>query len=107
MRIAIAQLNYHIGNFDVNVNKMIDAVRWAESQNADLICFGELAISGYPPRDFLEFDDFVNQCEAGLHRLREVSRLVAIVVGCPSRNPVIEGKDLYNSVYLLDHRSVV
>lgn len=101
MRIAIAQLNYHIGNFEGNVNKMLNAVRWAESQKADLICFGELAISGYPPRDFLEFDDFIDKCEEALNRLKQSTQLVAIVVGCPSRNPVIEGKDLYNSVYVL------
>ncbi|MEE9372064.1 MAG: NAD+ synthase [Saprospiraceae bacterium] len=101
MRIAIAQLNYHIGNFHGNVDKMINAVEWAENQNADLICFGELAISGYPPRDFLEFDDFIKKCETALSRLKKASKQVAIIVGCPSRNPVVEGKDLYNSAYVL------
>jgi NAD+ synthase (glutamine-hydrolysing) len=101
MKIAIAQLNYHIGNFEGNVNKMIEAVRWAEGQHADIICFSELATCGYPPRDFLEFDDFIKQCEAAIDKLKEASNKVAIVVGSPSRNPVIEGKDLYNSVYFL------
>ncbi len=101
MRIAIAQLNYHIGNFNGNVGKMLDAIKWAEDQGADIISFGELAISGYPPRDFLEFDDFIDECESGLKRLQKASQNVAIVVGCPSRNPVIEGKDLYNSAYVL------
>ncbi len=101
MRIAIAQLNYHIGNFNGNVGKMLDAIKWAEDQGADIISFGELAISGYPPRDFLEFDDFIYECESGLKRLQKASQNVAIVVGCPSRNPVIEGKDLYNSAYVL------
>ena len=101
MRIAIAQLNYHIGNFRGNVAKMLDAVKWAERQNADLIIFGELAISGYPPRDFLEFSDFISQCESALNRLKKASQLIGIIVGCPSRNPVVEGKDLYNSAYVL------
>jgi len=107
MRIAIAQLNYHIGNFVGNVDKMIDSVKWAEHQNADLICFGELAISGYPPRDFLEFDDFINKCEEALDHLKKVSNKIGIVVGCPSRNPVVEGKDLFNSVFVLFQGKVI
>ena len=106
MKIAIAQLNYHIGNFKGNVSKMLEAVKWAEQQEADIICFSELATCGYPPRDFLEFDDFIKQCEAAVNQLKEASGKVAIVVGSPSRNPVIEGKDLYNSVYFLYENEV-
>ncbi len=101
MRIALAQLNYHIGNFDGNVRKMIDAVSEAKRQGADIVCFAELAISGYPPRDFLEFSDFITQCEEAVQRLARESHGIAIVVGCPSVNPVVEGKDLYNSAYFL------
>lgn len=101
MKIAIAQLNYHIGNFDGNVSKMLEAVTWAEEQHADLICFSELATCGYPPRDFLDFDDFIKQCEEAIQRLAAASTDIGIIVGSPSRNPVIEGKDLYNSVFLL------
>lgn len=101
MRIALAQLNYHIGNFEGNLRKMLDAVASAKQQNADLILFGELSVCGYPPRDFLEFDDFIRQCNASLEALKEASQGIAIVVGAPTRNPVPEGKDLYNSCYFL------
>lgn len=101
MRIALAQLNFHIGNFDGNVDKMIDAVAEAKKQNADIVCFAELAICGYPPRDFLEFSDFIAQCDAAVMRLAKESHGIAIVVGSPTVNPVIEGKDLYNSAYFL------
>ena len=60
MRIALAQLNYHVGNFEANTSKIIDAVKRAEQEKADLIVFSELAICGYPPRDFLEFDEFIH-----------------------------------------------
>ena len=59
MKIAIAQQNYHIGNFESNTNKIISAIEEAKLQQADLIVFSELAVCGYPPRDFLEFDDFI------------------------------------------------
>ena len=58
MKIALAQLNYHIGNFEDNTSKIIQMAQKAAAMGADLIVFAELALSGYPPRDFLEFDDF-------------------------------------------------
>lgn len=106
MKIAIAQLNYLIGNFEGNVNKMLDAVEWAKSNNADIVCFAELATCGYPPRDFLEFDDFIVEGEKAIDILKSASQDIAIVVGSPSRNPVIEGKDLYNSAYFLHEGKV-
>ncbi|HRW75757.1 MAG: NAD+ synthase [Lewinellaceae bacterium] len=101
MRIALAQLNYHIGNFAGNLQKMTDAIAVAREQGADLICFAELAVCGYPPRDFLEFDDFIDLAESSIRALAEQSHDIAIVVGAPSRNPVLEGKDLYNSAFFL------
>ncbi|MCW5921589.1 MAG: NAD+ synthase [Saprospiraceae bacterium] len=107
MKIAIAQLNYHIGNFEGNLQKMLAAVESAKTQGADLVCFGELAVCGYPPRDFLEFDDFIRQSYESIKALRHASRGIGIVVGAPTRNPFLEGKDLYNSAYLLHDGQVV
>lgn len=106
MKIAIAQLNYHIGNFEGNLAKMLKAVDWAKEQNADIVCFSELATCGYPPRDFLEFDDFIDLCDDTINKLSQASDGIGIVVGSPSRNPVIEGKDLFNSVYLLYNKKI-
>jgi len=58
MKIALAQINYHIGNFESNISKIIAGIKKGEKEGADIVVFSELAISGYPPRDFLEFDDF-------------------------------------------------
>lgn len=101
MKIAMAQLNFHIGNFDGNVQKMLDAVKEAKAQKADIVCFSELATTGYPPRDFLEFDDFIDLAEKAIKKLAKAAKGIAIAVGSPSRNPVPEGKDLYNSAYFL------
>ena len=101
MKLAIAQLNYHIGNFDGNTDKMLQAVAEAKTNGADIICFGELATCGYPPRDFLEFEDFIELAEQSIQRLAKAAQDIAIVVGSPRKNPVIEGKDLYNSAYFL------
>ncbi len=107
MRIAIAQLNYHIGNFEGNLGKMLRAVEEARGQGADLVCFSELAVTGYPPRDFLEFSDFIRLAEETVHKLAAAAQGIAIVVGAPSRNPVVEGKDLFNSAWFLADGKVV
>ncbi|MEO1436485.1 MAG: NAD+ synthase, partial [Bacteroidota bacterium] len=73
----------------------------AKAQGADIVVFGELSVCGYPPRDFLEFDDFIKQCEAVVEEMAIHAQDIAIVLGAPSRNPVIEGKDLFNSAYFL------
>ncbi|MBL7815786.1 MAG: NAD+ synthase [Saprospiraceae bacterium] len=101
MKIALAQLNYHIGNFEGNLEKMLGMVTKAKALKADIVVFGELATCGYPPRDFLEFDDFIRKAYASVGKLAEVAQGIAIVVGSPSRNPKLEGKDLFNSAFFL------
>ena len=102
MKIALAQLNYHIGNFEHNLNKMVKAVEEARGQGADIVCFGELATCGYPPRDFMEFRDFIRLCDESVKKLAELTLTgIAIVVGSPSVNPRPEGKDLFNSAFFL------
>lgn len=101
MKIAMAQLNYHIGNFEGNLDKMLVAVAQAKAQHADIVLFGELSVCGYPTRDFLEFDDFIRRCHASIEVLKAASDGIAVVVGSPTRNPVAAGKDLYNSAYFL------
>ncbi|MCB0547530.1 MAG: NAD+ synthase [Phaeodactylibacter sp.] len=101
MKIAIAQLNFHIGNFEGNLGKMLWAVKEAKSQGAGLVCFAELATVGYPPRDFLEFEDFIELAEHSVQELAKAAQGIAIVVGSPTKNPVVEGKDHYNAAYFL------
>jgi len=101
MKIALAQINVIIGDFEHTYQKMANYIRRAENEGADLIVFPELSITGYPPRDFLEFKDFVRQANETLERLKPLSRQLGILVGLPTVNPRIEGKDLYNSAVLL------
>ena len=92
MKIALAQLNFFVGDFDGNVSKMLAAVGEAKAQGADLVVFPELSTCGYPPRDFLEFDDFIRRSERAVQQLAEAAQGIAIAVGSPSRNPVVQGK---------------
>jgi NAD+ synthase (glutamine-hydrolysing) len=101
MKIALAQLNYHIGNFEGNVTRIKDAIAKAKQQQADIVVFAELAICGYPPRDFLEFGDFTERCYAAMEDIALECKDIAAIVGGPSVNPRIEGKNLYNSAFFL------
>ncbi|MEO8150567.1 MAG: NAD+ synthase [Bacteroidia bacterium] len=102
MRIALAQLNYHIGNFEYNTKKIINAINDAKAQKVDLIVFGELSVCGYPPLDFLEFDDFIYKCLKAIDEIALACKGIAAIVGSPTINPVMDGKNLYNSAYFLE-----
>lgn len=106
MKIFIAQQNYHIGNFEANTTKILAAIEAARQQGGELIVFSELAVCGYPPRDFLEFNDFIEQSLEAIDRIRQAADGIGVLVGAPSRNPKVEGKDLFNSAYLLYDKEI-
>lgn len=106
MKIAIAQQNYHIGNFEDNTRKIMGAIQYAKSRKADLVIFSELSICGYPPRDFLEFDDFINECYKAIDIIKEQADTIGVIIGSPQRNPSKEGKDLFNTAWLLYDKKV-
>ena len=106
MKIGLAQQNYHIGNFEDNIRKIIEGIQWARQKDADLVVFSELCICGYPPRDFLEFNDFINKCYEAIDIIKEHADNIGVLIGSPARNPRKEGKDLFNAVFLLHEKQV-
>ncbi len=101
MKIFLAQQNYHIGNFEANTSRIIHAIEAAKAAGGDLVVFSELAVCGYPPRDFLYFKDFINKAKDAVEQIAAYAVDIAVLVGAPSVNPSYEGKDLYNSAYFL------
>lgn len=101
MKIFLAQQNYHIGNFEDNARKIIEGINKAKEEGADLVVFTELCVCGYAPQDFLEFDDFINQCYATIDLIKQHADTIGVLVGSPARNPLREGKDLFNAAFLL------
>lgn len=106
MKIALAQLNYHIGNFSLNVEKIKSAILHAKKEGADLIVFAELSVCGYPPRDFLEFPDFILRCEEAVKEIASVCVGISAIVGAPVKNPNVEGKNLFNAAFVLENGSI-
>jgi len=101
MKIVIAQINYHIGNFEKNTTSILQAINAAKKQNCDLVVFAELAICGYPPRDFLEFTDFIEKCNASVNQIALECKDISVIIGFPSVNPDEKGKNLFNSAAFL------
>lgn len=106
MKIALAQQNYHIGNFESNTQKIVTAIEAAKTMGADLIVFSELCICGYPPRDFLEFNDFINKCYESIDEVKQHADTIGVIVGAPQKNLFEQGKDLFNAALLLHEREV-
>jgi NAD+ synthase (glutamine-hydrolysing) len=100
MKIALAQLNYHVGDLSGNASRMKSTIAEAKKRGADLVVFPELAICGYPPKDLLEFSSFVNSCEQHIREIAGECRGIAAVAGSPSRNPG-KGKSLFNSAFFM------
>lgn len=102
MKIALAQLNYLIGDFEGNLEKMAGAVRSAVQQGAELVVFSELAISGYPPLDLLEREEFIGSCRQSLELLaKRIDPGTGVLAGAPEFNPNPEGKLLFNAAFFL------
>ncbi len=106
MNIALAQLNYHIGNFESNTQKIIHAIHQAKADGADLIVFAELAVCGYPPQDLLEFTEFIDLCLESANKIAAECVGIACILGLPVKNPKVEGKDLFNSAYFIEDGKV-
>jgi NAD+ synthase (glutamine-hydrolysing) len=101
MKIALAQVNFHIANFEGNRAAIIKRIDQARNDGVDLIVFSELAVCGYPPLDLLELKDFYDKCEESINIIADSCVDIAAIVGSPSINPNDQGKKLYNSAYFL------
>jgi NAD+ synthase (glutamine-hydrolysing) len=94
LRIALAQLDFLVGDVQGNATRIISAARQARSDlEADLVVFPELALSGYPPEDLLFHRGFRRQIDAGLERVKREVEGLAVIVGYPE----YQGSEIFNS----------
>ena len=106
MKILLAQQNYRIADFSSNKEKIIAAINFAHRSNCDLAVFPELAICGYPPLDFLEYQQFIFDCEDAMLQIADHCSGITAIVGAPARNPQEKGKTLINAAWVLEDRKV-
>lgn len=100
MKIALAQLNYTVGDINGNATKIIDAIQNAKSQGADLVLFAEYALSGTPAYDLLRKTTFLTMCEEVLEDIAAECKGITAIVGTPlltDKGPVSAAAVLRNS----------
>ena len=104
MKIAIAQLNPTVGDFEGNLGKIEATLEQVRNERPDLVVFPEMFLTGYPPQDLLEKQWFIDRADEALEELRELSRGNAetgILAGTVSRSARVPGKGLLNTAILL------
>lgn len=106
MKIALAQINTIIGDFEYNTKKIIDYIEKAKEKGCDIIIFPELAITGYPPQDLLLKSAFVEGSVRALESIVPHTGDIAVIVGYVEPNPG-EGRPLYNCAAFIARKSII
>ncbi len=121
MRIAIGQINAHVGAIDENTTKILQQIEDAKSGSCDLVIFPELAICGYSPLDLFWHDGFAEACQAAMNRIIAASTGIGVIVGnlVSERKQASSNRDnlsslsdgalinLYNRAFLIENGSVL
>jgi NAD+ synthase (glutamine-hydrolysing) len=106
MKVAFAQLNYTIGDFEGNSAKIIQHIEMAKNKGADLVVFSELSVTGYYPHDLLEKKEFIQKAENAVLKIAEYCFGIAAIIGAPRINKNSRGKQLYNSAFFLNEGKI-
>ncbi len=103
MKIAIAQLNYTVGDIDGNASKIIDSINKAKAERADLVIFAEQALSGTPAFDLLRKTTFLELCEDALVEIASCCDGIAAIIGLP----ILTSKGTVSAAALIQDRKVL
>jgi NAD+ synthase (glutamine-hydrolysing) len=107
MKVALAQINTTVGDLAGNEARILAAYKRGVEAGADLVMFPELTIAGYPPRDLLLKKSFIAGNLAVLERLAAATGKTAMLVGFVGENKVRPGREVSNSVALLQNGKIV
>jgi len=109
MRVALAQINPTIGDFEYNARLIVRRAHEAAERGAEVVVFPELALTGYPPRDLVEKPSFLSRSEMELERLaQETAELdVSLVCGFVARSKAETGKRALNSAAVIRRGEIV
>lgn len=103
LRIAVSQMNFVVGDFKYNANRVENCLKEASKFETDLILFPELTLTGYPPEDLLLKDDFIAKNKKLLKHLTSGVKGIVAVVGYVEKVK----RSLYNSAALLHKGRIV
>lgn len=97
LKVALAQLNFTVADISANTAKILAGIAQAKAQDADIVVFPELCVTGYPPEDLLLRADFIAQAQQAVNDIAKQTRGIAVVIGYPRKH----GHLLYNAAVLL------
>ena len=101
MKVSIAQLNYRIGDFEGNTNKITEAINKAKAEKVNLIVFSELAVTGYPPEDFMDYPWFIEKQNTFTNKITKECVGITAVIGAITENRG-KGRKLFNSALVME-----
>jgi NAD+ synthase (glutamine-hydrolysing) len=101
MRLALAQINSVVGDVDGNATKVVEWMERARGENADLVLFPELAVTGYPPEDLLLRPGFIRAARRAVEGIAKATHGVTAMVGAPHLDT-----DLFNACFVLAHGEI-
>jgi len=107
MRIALAQINTTVGDFEGNRERIIEFAGRARERGADLVVFPELALCGYPPRDLVERPLFINRSEEELEGLARLLPEIHVLIGYVRRSHAAQGKPVSDAAAMLHRGKIV
>lgn len=108
MRIALAQINPTLTDFEHNKNLIIDFVKRSKNRRADLVIFPECALFGYHPFDLLEQSLYVDRQLKTLSKLvKEIPQDIYVLIGVITKNKSKLGKKYFNSAILFKKNKIV
>ena len=98
MKIALAQINTTVADFDGTLEKIETLIARAQTTGAQCIIFPELTLTGYPPRDLLEDPDFIQKNLEALKKVVRSSKKIDVIVGYVEKNQQARGKRFLNAL---------
>lgn len=107
MKILLAQINPTVGDIEGNCEKILAGIEHARKKSADLVLFPELALSGYPPEDFLLMAHFAEAIEKDLQKIIRASVGISVIVGVPRFNPKGGEKHLCNAAAIIHDQKLL
>lgn len=102
LRVGLAQINLTVGGLDGNVRKILDYVERARDAGVDVVCFPELAVTGYPPEDLLLRPSFIDANLRALDEIADRCREITAVAGFADRVEDL----VYNAAAIIHDGSV-
>jgi len=106
VKIALAQINTTVGDVPHNTEKIVSFIKRARESGAQVVLFHELSIIGYPPKDLLLKPALIDRNLGALEEIAEQTAEITVLVGFAQKRERGPGRSLYNSVAVLQDRSI-